>query len=82
MINSYIKLLTTWRKEHPGYAPQLCKIQKTLEKMNIEYMSLNRQYQIHKKPHILVKADEIEQEATQLIKKLERYELIATLSKN
>ena len=50
--------------------------------MNIEYMSLIRQYQIHKKPHILVKADEIEQEATQLIKKLERYELIATLSKN
>ncbi len=71
-----------WRKEHPAYAPQIYKIQKTIEKMNIEYSSLIRQHQLYKKPHILEKANNILAEATILIKKLERYELIATLSKN
>lgn len=71
-----------WRKTHPGFAPQLYKIQKTLEKKQIEYLSLMREYDMHKKQSILQKSEKILLECTDIMNKLKKYELLATLSGN
>lgn len=73
--------LKQWRRDHPGYAPQIYKVQKSIEKMHIEYINLLRQSHTKHKEHLKDKAEEILKQASELIKKLEKYELIATLSK-
>ena len=71
-----------WRKAHPGFAPQIYKIQKTLEKKQIEHTKLMREYSINKKEHILKKSEKILEECTDVMNKLKKYELLATLSGN
>ncbi len=75
------KKLKQWRRDHPGYAPQIYKVQKSIEKMHVEYVKTLRESHTKHKEHLREKADKILKEASELIKKLERYELIATLSK-
>ena len=74
--------LTVWRRNHPAFAPQIYKIQKTLEKKQIEYMRLVREYSISSKPHILEKSEKVFAECEDIMKKLKKYELLATLSGN
>jgi len=74
--------LILWRRNHPGYATQILKIQKTLDKMSQQCAFLLRQHEISKKQIHMDKADAILEEATALMKKLKNYELLATLSGN
>jgi septation ring formation regulator EzrA len=74
--------LVLWRRNHPGFAPQLLKIQKTIDKMTQQCAFLIRQYELSNKKIHMDKADAILEEATALMKKLKNYELLATLSGN
>lgn len=75
-------MLTLWQRHHPAFAPQVYKIRKTIEKKQIEYLTLMREYEIYKKEHILIKSEKIIVECDDIMNKLKKYELLATLSGN
>lgn len=77
----YLKLLSQWRKQHPAYAPQLYKVQKQIEKMQVQCMKLVYESEYKKKPHLLLEADKILESATKEITRLKRLEFLAALSK-
>ena len=73
--------LRKWRKEHPAHAPKLYKITKTIESMQIQYKKNINDYTYKKNPSALERAISIKQEAEDLVKKLSKLELLASLSK-
>jgi DNA-directed RNA polymerase subunit L len=82
IIEEYLLTLTLWKRNHPTFAPQIYKIRKNLEKKQIEYLTLMREYDIHKKQNVLKKSEKILEECTEIMNKLKKYELLATLSGN
>lgn len=76
-----VSLLRKWRKEHPGSAPKLYKITKTIELMQNQYNKQIQDYCYKKNNFALERAESIKKEAEILLKKLSKLELLASLSK-
>jgi ribosomal protein L35 len=74
-------LLKEWRRSHREYAPQIVKIQKRFEKLEIEHKKHLIEYHRTKKPRHLSKADAIIESASKEIKTLSKLEFLASLSK-
>lgn len=79
--NERINTLKNWRRKHPGYAPQIYKVQKTFEDMHIQYQKNMQQHFQKRSISSLARAEQIKQEAEQMFKKISKLEFLATLSK-
>jgi hypothetical protein len=79
--NDRIDTLKSWRKKHPGYAPQIYKVQKTFEDMRIQYQKNMQQHFQKKSVGCFNRAEKIKHEADLIYKKISKLEFLATLSK-
>lgn len=76
-----VSTLRKWRKEHPGSAPKLYKITKTIESMQNQYNKHIQDYYYKKNNFALERAESLKKEAETLLKRLSKLELLASLSK-
>lgn len=76
-----INTVRQWQQNHPQYSPKLYKIKKKLQEMQIEFIKYNKEYHLNNRKSSLDKAEKLKKEAEELLKKLSRLELLATLSK-
>lgn len=79
--NEFKALLKQWRQFHRGYAPQIIKIQKRFEKLELDHKKHLIEYQRSGRPSSLAKAEAIMNSASKEIKTLSKLEFLATLSK-
>jgi hypothetical protein len=76
-----LQTIRKWRKLHPPHAPKLHMIERKIQAMRIEYMKNIQDYYYRKHKSKLEQAEKIKQEAEELLKKLSKFEFLATLSK-
>lgn len=79
--NEYKLLLKQWRRIHRDYAPQIVKIQKNFDSMELECSKLLIEYRRSKKQIYIDKADALLESAAKQIKTISKLEFLATLSK-
>jgi len=79
--NEYKVLLRQWRLNHREYAPQIIKIQKHFESLELECSKFLIEYRRSKKQIYIDKADALLESAGKQIKTISKFEFLATLSK-
>lgn len=77
-----LKKVQQWRRMHPEHGPLLFRIQKNLQKMSLESAKHLNNYELWHKPSDIAKADSLVEEGKETIRKLEKLQIIAFLSKN
>ena len=76
----YENSIRKWRKQHPGYAPQIFKFQKRIERLKKEYFLLLVKFSQTKNSRYSDQADAILEQARKEFKIFSKHEIIATLS--
>lgn len=78
--DEYERTIKQWRKNHPGYAPQIVIFQKRFERLKKEYFSLLVKQSQTKNPRYKKEAEDILNKAVSEFKTFSKHEFIATLS--
>lgn len=78
--DEYEKTLKQWRKDHPGYAPQIVIFQKRIERLKKEYFLLLVKHSQTKNLRYKKEAEDILSKVGSEFKTFSKHEVIATLS--